>query len=159
MIITNKIRCRKCDEIIESEYTHDFKWCSCHACAVDGGHDYLRRTGSLDNFDELSEIAEDETDELFDALRKNRENNIGKSIAYRSVISKGERQVTVYVPDLDIRIQGGDYSEALKMTRKAICDKLTIIRGSGKPFPKPSIRDAASLDMCSISAIIAVDFN
>lgn len=51
-IITNK----KCGDIIESEYTHDFKMCKCGAVGVDGGHDYLRRLGSLDDWEELSEI-------------------------------------------------------------------------------------------------------
>ena len=39
-IIRNAIRCRKCGDIIESETVHDFRVCSCGACAVDGGHDY-----------------------------------------------------------------------------------------------------------------------
>ena len=34
---------------------HDFKFCSCGACAVDGGHDYLRRCGNLEDWEELSE--------------------------------------------------------------------------------------------------------
>lgn len=54
-IIHNKIRCKKCGEIIESEHRHDFKFCSCGACAVDGGHDYLRRTGNRENWEELAE--------------------------------------------------------------------------------------------------------
>lgn len=31
----NRIKCKKCGDIITSEYTHDFKWCKCHSCAVD----------------------------------------------------------------------------------------------------------------------------
>lgn len=49
-IIRNAIRCRKCGDIIESETVHDFWVCSCGACAVDGGHDYLRRCGNLENW-------------------------------------------------------------------------------------------------------------
>ena len=45
-IIRNAIRCKKCGEVIESKSVHDFKFCSCGACAVDGGHEYLRRCGS-----------------------------------------------------------------------------------------------------------------
>ena len=41
-IRTNKIKCKKCGDIIESKSVHDFKWCSCGAVAVDGGHEYLR---------------------------------------------------------------------------------------------------------------------
>lgn len=44
MIIKNAIKCRKCGDVIESTSTHDFKICSCGACAVDGGHEYLRRS-------------------------------------------------------------------------------------------------------------------
>lgn len=55
-IIHNKIRCKKCGDIIESKSVHDFVWCSCKACAVDGGHDYLRRIGNLEDWKDLSEI-------------------------------------------------------------------------------------------------------
>ena len=34
-IIKNAIQGKKCGDIIESKYTHDFKYCSCGACAVD----------------------------------------------------------------------------------------------------------------------------
>lgn len=57
MIIRNMIRCKKCGDIIESESIHDFKFCKCGAVAVDGGKDYLRRLGDLDNIEELSEIS------------------------------------------------------------------------------------------------------
>ena len=43
MIIKNAIRCNICGEEIESKYRHDYVECKCGACAVDGGHDYLRR--------------------------------------------------------------------------------------------------------------------
>ena len=45
-IKTNKIKCKKCGDIIESTSVHDFKWCSCGTVAVDGGHEYLRRLGT-----------------------------------------------------------------------------------------------------------------
>lgn len=51
-IVHNVIQCNVCGDIIESEYTHDFKWCSCGNCAVDGGHSYLKRCG--DNWTDLS---------------------------------------------------------------------------------------------------------
>lgn len=54
-ILVNKIKCKKCNEIIESIHTHDFKFCSCGACAVDGGKDYLRRCGNREDWEELSE--------------------------------------------------------------------------------------------------------
>ena len=55
-IITNKIKCKKCGDVIESKYTHDFKMCKCGAVGVDGGHAYLRRQGNPDDWEELSEV-------------------------------------------------------------------------------------------------------
>lgn len=54
-IIHNKIRCLKCGDEIESHSVYDFKFCSCKACAVDGGHEYLRRCGKEEDWEELSE--------------------------------------------------------------------------------------------------------
>lgn len=62
-IKSNKIRCRKCGEIIESVSVHDFKFCKCGAVAVDGGHEYLRRCGNLENFEERSEFEPDATED------------------------------------------------------------------------------------------------
>ena len=59
-IITNKIKCLKCGDVIESVSRHDFKYCSCGACAVDGGKDYLRRLGDKEYFEELSETVPEE---------------------------------------------------------------------------------------------------
>ena len=55
-IIRNAIRCKKCGDVIESKTVHDFKFCSCGSCAVDGGHDYLRRCGKREDWEELSEV-------------------------------------------------------------------------------------------------------
>lgn len=53
-IRTNRIKCKKCGDIIESYDVHDFKWCSCKSVAVDGGREYLRRLGSLEDYEKLS---------------------------------------------------------------------------------------------------------
>ncbi|MDD6652793.1 MAG: hypothetical protein PUE43_02990 [Clostridium sp.] len=55
-ILVNKIQCNKCKDIIESKHVHDFKWCACKSIAVDGGKDYLRRVGNLEDIIELSEF-------------------------------------------------------------------------------------------------------
>lgn len=55
-IVKNKIRCKKCGDIIESVSVNDFKFCKCGAVAVDGGFDYLRRCGNLEDIEELSEV-------------------------------------------------------------------------------------------------------
>ncbi|MCI5703497.1 MAG: hypothetical protein MR265_05895 [Erysipelotrichaceae bacterium] len=53
-IISNKIKCKKCGDIIESKGTNGYKKCSC--VAVDGGKDYLKRIGNEENYEELSEF-------------------------------------------------------------------------------------------------------
>lgn len=50
----NRIQCNKCKDIIESKYTHDFKWCKCGAVAVDGGNSYWRRIGNKEDWTELT---------------------------------------------------------------------------------------------------------
>ena len=58
IIIHNQIKCLKCGDIIESEHRHDFVTCSCGACSVDGGKDYLRRSGKHGDWQEMNEIKE-----------------------------------------------------------------------------------------------------
>ena len=55
-ILVNTIHCKKCKDIIESKHVHDFQWCSCKSIAVDGGLEYLRRIGNLEDIIELSEF-------------------------------------------------------------------------------------------------------
>ena len=66
-IIRNAIQCRHCGDVIESKSVHDFVTCSCGACSVDGGYEYLRRccaTIPEKDYIELSEVAQtDERDE------------------------------------------------------------------------------------------------
>lgn len=60
-IIKNAIQCKLCKEIIESTYRHDYVECQCGACAVDGGHDYLRRSYKEPNcYVDLSIVEDDE---------------------------------------------------------------------------------------------------
>ncbi len=60
ILLSNKAQCRKCGDIVESKHVHDFVYCSCRTIAVDGGLEYLRRLGDLDNIIELSEYADEE---------------------------------------------------------------------------------------------------
>jgi len=65
-IIKNAIRCNICGDEIESTSRHDYVRCSCGACAVDGGHDYLRRTfRDKDCFTELSVQEQEEQREEY----------------------------------------------------------------------------------------------
>lgn len=42
-----KIRCLKCNDIIESKHVHDFKKCKCGSCFIDGGDEHTRVGGDL----------------------------------------------------------------------------------------------------------------
>ena len=55
-IISNKIKCKKCGDIIESKSTNDYKKCSWGVVTVDGGKDYLKRMGNEENYEELFEL-------------------------------------------------------------------------------------------------------
>ena len=58
-ITKNVIQCKLCGEVIESKHVHDFVQCKCGACAVDGGHEYLRRCfRDKDCYIDLSESIE-----------------------------------------------------------------------------------------------------
>ena len=59
-IITNKAKCAACGDIIESKSRHDFVTCKCGAISVDGGTDYLKRSGDFGDIIELSEVEESE---------------------------------------------------------------------------------------------------
>ena len=58
VIKKNAIQCLKCGDVIESKSKHDFKYCSCGSCFVDGGHSYVRIGGNQDDIEILTEYEE-----------------------------------------------------------------------------------------------------
>ena len=54
MILSNQVECLKCGDKPFSTNRHDFKYCKCGNIAVDGGMDYLRRVGKLDEYKDIS---------------------------------------------------------------------------------------------------------
>ena len=63
-LIKNVIQCNYCGDIIESKYTHDFRWCKCQTVAVDGGLDYAKRTYKYSP-DDLTDLSKWEKKSLF----------------------------------------------------------------------------------------------
>jgi hypothetical protein len=57
----NAIKCLLCGDIIESKHRHDFRQCKCGACFVDGGLDYCRMGGELENIEDLTEWEDNDT--------------------------------------------------------------------------------------------------
>jgi hypothetical protein len=56
----SRAKCKNCGDIIESRYRHDWVCCSCFNAKenktgifIDGGEDYLRMGGNLDNVEIL----------------------------------------------------------------------------------------------------------
>ena len=58
VIKKNVIRCLKCGDVIESKSKHDFKYCSCGSCFVDGGCSYVHIGGNQDDIEILTEYEE-----------------------------------------------------------------------------------------------------
>ena len=54
MILSNQVRCLKCDDTPFSAHRHDYKQCKCGAIAVDGGLAYIRRVGDLKAYEDMS---------------------------------------------------------------------------------------------------------
>lgn len=54
-LVRNAIKCLKCGDVIESKSRHDWVQCSCGACFVDGGLDYMRVGGNYGDWEDLSE--------------------------------------------------------------------------------------------------------
>jgi hypothetical protein len=44
------IECLLCEDRIFSMFQHDFRWCKCKKCYVDGGRSYMRIGGDPNNY-------------------------------------------------------------------------------------------------------------
>ena len=60
IILSNQIKCNKCGDSVYSRHRHDFKYCSCSSVAVDGGQDYLKRSGNRQDYEDLSIVWDEE---------------------------------------------------------------------------------------------------
>jgi len=49
-IFLNMGRCKSCHQVLVSLHVHDFRQCSCGASFVDGGFEYMRYGGEIENF-------------------------------------------------------------------------------------------------------------
>lgn len=77
-IISNSVKCHKCDTVIWSSHVHDFKFCFCGNIAVDGGEEYIRRVGDVHgtNCTDLSMAMEnDDLNKVVAAVKEMRETN------------------------------------------------------------------------------------
>ena len=86
MIISNQAKCKLCLDAPFSAYRHDYKECRCGAMAVDGGQDYLKRTGDLYNVEEMSICVDNTVANLInkagDWARENERNGNGAILCF-----------------------------------------------------------------------------
>ncbi len=68
-ILFNSIKCKHCKQIINSRHVHDYKSCKCGKVAVDGGLDYLKRSGEHSDFIEASIVIDDRGEIINHALK------------------------------------------------------------------------------------------
>ena len=92
-ILCNKAQCKKCGDIIESRYRHDFQSCGCGAIHVDGGLEYIKR-GAYDP-DDIIELSEYEILPIKTLILGNDEKKILSvskhfDASYELVIAKSE---------------------------------------------------------------------
>ena len=63
-MLVKGIRCKHCGDIIYSRAQHDFRWCSCCGCAIDGGFDYVKIIGTPSTYEVMTiDILESKDDE------------------------------------------------------------------------------------------------
>lgn len=53
MIKVNAIKCKNCGDTIYSRAVHDFHFCSCEKCAIDGGFEYTRILGNPEDYENV----------------------------------------------------------------------------------------------------------
>lgn len=70
IILSNKIQCKVCGDIVESKHVHDYVTCSCGSVSVDGGKEYLRRTGFSEDYLDLSEVTSEDDEDWFERVRE-----------------------------------------------------------------------------------------
>ena len=64
------IQCTECNDIIYSRTRHDFHWCSCNNCAIDGGFDYQKVCFKNDPPQPIEIVVEATKKELYDDWNK-----------------------------------------------------------------------------------------
>lgn len=57
-VMVNKVRCKKCNDIIESKHNYDYQRCACGSIAIDGGTEYQRYSWGMNQNDDNSEPAD-----------------------------------------------------------------------------------------------------
>lgn len=120
IILSNKIQCNLCGDIIESFFGHDFKYCSCGAVAVDGGKNpySMRRVGNHEDWTDLSEITSEEDEDWFERVREtftwNSRGKLGNEPLHRILLKDMDTDHIKAILETQWHIQGTSTEEYLK---------------------------------------------
>lgn len=133
-----KLKCKKCGDIIESKHRHDFKWCKCHSCYIDGGNEYLRVGGNEENYEIIDAIEDNKKIYFISDTHFNHENIIKYcNRPYKNKIEMNEDIIKKWnevVTDEDTIYHLGDFALGTKEELKEIVDKLNgkivLIKGN-----------------------------
>ena len=98
MIIVNQVKCKKCEDTPFSATIHDFKYCKCGSIAVDGGQSYLKRSGNLHDYEEMSyELPDDVVAACKEAVKLGTEtgrNDFGIALAVIRALKDNNRLIS-----------------------------------------------------------------
>lgn len=118
IILKNSIQCRKCGDIIESKYVHDFVYCSCQSVACDGGKSYLRYIGNPEDYIDLSEVTSQDEDDWFEKVREEFSwGSFGKNgdeLFHRILLKDMEKEHIIAVLGTQMHIRGTHIEEYFK---------------------------------------------
>lgn len=111
-ILTNKAQCLNCGDIVESTHRHDFSRCKCGAVAVDGGRDYLKRSGEWELMKDLSTYAEyeDIDEEVYIYFCTCMENNSNDTHLATVETASNFGESDEYVENIVTKFKGEDYA-------------------------------------------------
>lgn len=116
-LVSNKIRCKFCGDVIESRSVHDFRRCKCGKCSTDGGLEYAQRSFFTENpedtYQDLSTYI-DENGKIIEAKDADKKDIPLKPIHVE--IEKVEAPEEHSAPTLDIP----EVTEAVKAEPKPI---------------------------------------
>lgn len=111
----NRIRCRKCGQVIWSQHRHHFISCSCGAVSIDGGYDYCRRMGKTEDMEEVKEKWQSGL-------------NLGKKLDVRFVAKPLQAQKTKITPR----------TSTITRTRKASTCASAVTKSTSKRSTRPT---------------------